>query len=240
MNTSTVQSTVAPLLQKVTGTNQVFLDHRNGLPAGSTETTVKTASLSGFVYRDANGNSTRDTGEAGLAGARVVLTGNFNRTVSGNSAVFVGATREVATTDAAGKYTFSQLPAGVYTISVLPPGSFHATGPTVGNLGGARPPRRSARSRPARQRPGRHRLQLRHPAAEPNLPRRHPRRQPQGQRHRDRRHHQRPVHSRLPRPTGPRRPSSRPASFPPTARSPSSRSAPACGPTAASPSPPPR
>ncbi len=59
-----------------------------------------TGGLSGFAYVDANRNSVKDAGEAGIGG--VVITGPSGATT---------------TTAADGSYTFSTLDAGTYAVS---------------------------------------------------------------------------------------------------------------------------
>jgi hypothetical protein len=69
----------------------------------------------GFVYEDTNGNGKKDTGEAGIAGVTVTLTGT--------SAV-EGAVTKTATTDSTGEYKFQNLTPGTYTITESQPGTF--------------------------------------------------------------------------------------------------------------------
>jgi hypothetical protein len=62
--------------------------------------TVNTSSLSGFVYRDLNGDGLIQTGEPGLAGVTVTLTGKD----------FLGnAVNLTTTTNGSGQYTFANL-----------------------------------------------------------------------------------------------------------------------------------
>ncbi|MDA1053137.1 MAG: Ig-like domain-containing protein [Planctomycetota bacterium] len=65
-------------------------------------TEVANNSLSGFVYLDADGNGLRDTGEVGVPGAQITLSGS-------------GLTRTILTTSS-GAYTFTELPAGTYQL----------------------------------------------------------------------------------------------------------------------------
>jgi cyclophilin family peptidyl-prolyl cis-trans isomerase len=64
----------------------------------------------GTIFNDANGNGTRDTGEVGIAGVTVTLTG---------TSILTGAaiTAKTATTDANGAYNFSALTPGTYSIA---------------------------------------------------------------------------------------------------------------------------
>jgi hypothetical protein len=73
------------------------------------------ATVSGVIFDDENGNGSQDTGEAGIAGATVTLTG-------GEAGVSVALVR-TTTTDAEGVYTFTGVPVGQYTIHVDLPGS---------------------------------------------------------------------------------------------------------------------
>src|SRR5205085_1018770 len=79
------------------------------------------ASIGDFAWIDANGNGKQDTGEPGLAGVIISVSGQGTKT-----------------TDAAGKYSFTGLSAGTYTVSVTSvPSGFVATTPNAtGNGGG--------------------------------------------------------------------------------------------------------
>ncbi|WP_394940796.1 SdrD B-like domain-containing protein [Psychromicrobium sp. YIM B11713] len=85
------------------------------LTAGTNNNTVDaglvpTSSVGDTVFVDNNGNGTKDAGEPGLAGATVVLK-DANGAVVGTQ-----------TTDANGKYLFTNVPPGQgYTITVTPP-----------------------------------------------------------------------------------------------------------------------
>jgi hypothetical protein len=84
-----------------------------------------TASLSGAVYCDQDGNGIRDTSDWGIAGASVSLS-------------LVGSSDplSVAVTDWNGLYTFSGLAAGDYVVTLLTPSS-QPEQPVVGQLGDA-------------------------------------------------------------------------------------------------------
>jgi SdrD B-like domain len=73
----------------------------------------KPSSLGDFVWKDLNGDGIQDAGEPGLAGVTVNL-----RDASSTSVV------AVATTDANGKYLFSNLNPGSYRIEFIPPTGF--------------------------------------------------------------------------------------------------------------------
>ncbi len=84
---------------------------------GNTFAEVPLVSTGGFVYEDANGNGTKDTGEAGIPGVTVTLTG---------SNVVTGAISPMtATTDATGAYTFANLLPGTYTLAETQPTGFN-------------------------------------------------------------------------------------------------------------------
>ena len=93
------------------------------------------ASLSGYVYFDANAGGTRDAGEMGIAGVTMQLQGVDER---GLTVVLT------TTTDANGYYEFTHLRPGLYSIfrasdptSLPPSGIPYVDGQnTVGSLGG--------------------------------------------------------------------------------------------------------
>jgi hypothetical protein len=76
-------------------------------------------SLSGVIFVDLNRNGLHDTGEPGLAGARVTIT-QPNTTVSIQ-----------ATTDSNGAYAVNNLAVGNYTVTITLPASYGFT--TVGS-----------------------------------------------------------------------------------------------------------
>jgi protocatechuate 3,4-dioxygenase beta subunit len=75
----------------------------------------KLHSISGFVYQDCDNDGVRDAIEAGIAGVIVTLTG----VVEGDIGVFFSTT-----TDAAGRYSFSDLKAGTYRLVETQPALF--------------------------------------------------------------------------------------------------------------------
>jgi hypothetical protein len=92
-------------------------------PATTPSSAPAVGSLSGFVYQDNNVNGIKDTGDTGVQGVTVALTGNnMNQT---------------ATTDSTGAYQFSNLPAGTYTINATQPSGFDPGTNNVGSLGGS-------------------------------------------------------------------------------------------------------
>jgi len=74
------------------------------------------ASISGVKFNDANGNGTRDTGEAGLSGVTIQLLNAAGQTTS-------------TTTDASGAFSFTGLAAGTYVLSEVVPTGFKQTAP---------------------------------------------------------------------------------------------------------------
>ncbi len=70
------------------------------------------ASLSGYVYADANNNGLKDSGETPIAGNTITLTGTDSS----------GPVNQTATTDANGFYQFLNLKAGTYTHHQTPAG----------------------------------------------------------------------------------------------------------------------
>ncbi|OYU68410.1 MAG: hypothetical protein CFE45_42915, partial [Burkholderiales bacterium PBB5] len=89
---------------------------------------IPPASLAGTVYADNNNNGSIDTGETGLSGVAVTLTGTDD----------TGATVNLSgTTTASGGYTFADLRPGTYTVSepTQPGGTVNGI-TTAGNLGG--------------------------------------------------------------------------------------------------------
>src|SRR5262249_43997026 len=84
-----------------------------------------TASISGTVFQDSNGNGSLDAGEPGISGVSVSLSG----TSSGS-----------ATTNGSGVYTFSSVVAGNYSADYTVPTGYANTGvkpiPTFAVAGG--------------------------------------------------------------------------------------------------------
>src|SRR5262249_49463469 len=83
------------------------------LPGGSNDLTLdfgyyKPVTIGDFVWNDINANGCQDAGELGISGVTLTLTGTNG---SGN------AVTDHATTDANGKYLFTEAP-GTYTVTV--------------------------------------------------------------------------------------------------------------------------
>ena len=89
-----------------TDTFTYTIQDTDGLQSSATATVTVTEvadnSLSGFVYIDADGDGLRSTGEVGVPGAQITLTG-------------AGLTQTILT-DTNGAYSFTGLPAGTYQL----------------------------------------------------------------------------------------------------------------------------
>ena len=96
-----------------------------GTAAAKTTHTLQSAgSLSGTVYRDANNNGSRNTGEAGVAGVRVFLDADGDDRLDSGE--------RTAVTDSAGVYRFSPLAAGNYTVRMVTPLGYKRATPSAG------------------------------------------------------------------------------------------------------------
>ncbi len=87
---------------------------------------VLPASLAGFVYLDLNNNGIKESGESGLAGVTVTLSGNND----------LGAVQQTQTTAADGSYSFANLRPGTYMLSETPPKDYKDGKDTLGSAGG--------------------------------------------------------------------------------------------------------
>jgi hypothetical protein len=88
---------------------------------------LRAASLSGFVYADANNNGVKDTSEAGISGSAISLSGTDDQ----------GSTVSLSTTtDANGAYQFANLRPGSYTLKQDEPSGFMDGKDTIGSQGG--------------------------------------------------------------------------------------------------------
>ncbi len=85
------------------------------------------SSLAGTVYYDANDNGSLDSGEQGVSGVTLTLTG----TAQDGTAV-----NQTAVTDSNGNYQFTGLQQGNYTVTETPPSGYLDGAVTVGTAGG--------------------------------------------------------------------------------------------------------
>jgi hypothetical protein len=83
-------------------------------------------SLSGFVYCDGNGDGIKQAGEPGVAGVKITLDGNLP----------AGPVTLMATTDANGAYSFTNLQPGTYKLTETQPAGYGDGLDAVGSLGG--------------------------------------------------------------------------------------------------------
>jgi hypothetical protein len=90
----------------------------NVLITGGDTTTSSTASISGIIFNDANGNGILDSRETPLVGARVFLD------LAGTGQLAAGD--PTAVTDSNGNYTFSNLAAGQYKVVEIPPAGYQS------------------------------------------------------------------------------------------------------------------
>lgn len=107
----------------VVTTDTADTDSSNNSAQSTTTADPLSSSIAGSVYIDANNNGTRDSGEAGIAGVEVVLTGTD---VLGNQ-----IDRSV-TTDENGDYLFDELAAGTYEVAETQPFGFQDAEEEVG------------------------------------------------------------------------------------------------------------
>jgi hypothetical protein len=84
-------------------------------------------SLSGFVYVDSNDNGVKDSGEAGVSGATVTLTGANDQGTTIN---------QTQTTAGDGSYSFQGLRPGTYTVTLSQPAGYFQGKDAVGSAGG--------------------------------------------------------------------------------------------------------
>ncbi|MGO1054883.1 SdrD B-like domain-containing protein [Crossiella sp. CA198] len=85
------------------------------------------STLGGHVYVDANNNGVMDSGETGIGGATVTLTGTD---ANGQPVT------KTATTDASGYYEFTKLLSGNYTVTETQPAGYLDGKDKAGNAGG--------------------------------------------------------------------------------------------------------
>jgi uncharacterized repeat protein (TIGR01451 family) len=127
--TATINGTVAAgaaVTQTNTATVTATTADTNATNNSATAVTAVdplTSTIAGFVYVDANSNGTRDTGEVGIAGVQITLTGTDTLGNAVNRAV---------TTDNTGQYLISNLAAGTYTVRETQPAGFRDGSESVG------------------------------------------------------------------------------------------------------------
>ena len=90
---------------------------------------VKPASLGDFVWFDANKDGIQDADEVGVPGVTATLTGSDGQLPLDAS----GKTVEPVTTDANGKYVFTNLLPGLYALNFTPPAGYSETTTGVGD-----------------------------------------------------------------------------------------------------------
>jgi uncharacterized protein (DUF2141 family) len=96
-----------------------------GTSAPSTVNSVKPAgSISGAVYRDADGDGVRDANEVGLTGVKVYLDLNGNNRFDNGD--------PSAVTDSSGRYSFQKLAPATYSVRFIAPPGLVRTYPTSG------------------------------------------------------------------------------------------------------------
>jgi uncharacterized repeat protein (TIGR01451 family) len=88
--------------------------------------TPNNASISGFVYMDANDNGTFDSSESGIAGVTLTLTGTTSQGMAVN---------QTTTTTTGGAYSFTGLAAGTYSVAETPPANYLNGTDSLGSLG---------------------------------------------------------------------------------------------------------
>ena len=93
----------------------------------SLNTAPTPASVAGFVYLDSNDNGLMESGEPGIPGVTVTLTGTNYLGQSVNL---------TTTTNSAGAYSFTTLAPGTYSLTETPPTGYLDGINTVGSQGG--------------------------------------------------------------------------------------------------------
>ncbi len=87
-----------------------------------------TSSIAGQVWSDANNNAVHDSGEPGIAGVTVTLTGTDANSVAVNRTI---------TTDISGNFIFLDLLSGTYTLTETQPVNYADGSDVAGTAGGA-------------------------------------------------------------------------------------------------------
>jgi protocatechuate 3,4-dioxygenase beta subunit len=122
-----LESSGGVVIPNSVGSNQI------NVTLGSTSLTendfakVVPANLSGFVYVDGNDNGQKDSGENGIAGVAIQLTGSD----------YTGkAVSLTATTSGNGQYSFANLLPGLYSVKETPPSGYLDGKDSAGTAGG--------------------------------------------------------------------------------------------------------
>ncbi len=95
-----------------------------GINFGNKQVTPETATISGIKWNDTDSDGVRDVGEAGLSGWTIYLDQNQNGKLDTDE--------KSTTTDANGKYTFSELTPGSYTVAEVQKTGWQQTFPGNG------------------------------------------------------------------------------------------------------------
>ncbi|MEM7807004.1 MAG: SdrD B-like domain-containing protein [Planctomycetota bacterium] len=90
----------------------------NSMLASPATLTILETGIYGTLWIDLDGNGSRDSGEPGRAGVGVFLDADFDGVLDDGEAI--------ATTDAEGRYVFTDLPVGEYDVLVVPPTGYEA------------------------------------------------------------------------------------------------------------------
>jgi uncharacterized repeat protein (TIGR01451 family) len=109
------------------GTNVIPVTLTNSNSPNNDFGELTPASVSGFVYLDANNDGIKEANENGLPGILVTLSGTND----------LGApVSQAATTDPSGFYQFSNLRPGTYSVTETPPSNYLQGKNSIGSLGG--------------------------------------------------------------------------------------------------------
>jgi hypothetical protein len=105
-------------------TNDVQAELKGTIVAHGMVSQPVVGSIAGIVYNDANGNTTKDTGETGLAGVTLFVDANKNGIKDTTETV-------TAVTNSTGVYKFAGLAAGTYRIAQVVPTGYRIDAPAV-------------------------------------------------------------------------------------------------------------